>query len=174
MSRFLQRYGTTWYHWRMAMNSLLEEELPGTQDLRDHLLEMIADQDLAYKLPGANPTLGELCKEMGHIQQVYIQSFKTFTLDWGYRDSQMEATNSVASFGIWFKRLDAELVEALSGFSEDDVHNKQIDRGHGFIASPYVQFQIYREALLVFYAKASVYLKALEKPYPDQWQVAIG
>jgi hypothetical protein len=156
------------------MNSLLEDELPGTHNLRDQLLGMITDKDLAYKLPGSNPTLGELCEEMGHIQEVYIQSFKTFKLDWGYRDAQMEARASVASMDAWYKKLDAELVEVLSGLSEDDVHNKQIDRGHGFIASPYVQFQVYREALLVFYAKASVYLKALDKPYPDQWKVAIG
>ena len=113
------------------MNSLLEEELPGTHNLRDQLLGMITDQDLAYKLPGANPTLGELCEEMGYIQQVYIQSFKTFKQDWRYRDVQLEAPTSVASLTAWYKQLDAELVEALSGLSEDDVHNKQIDRGQG-------------------------------------------
>ena len=156
------------------MNSLLEHELPGIHDLRDQLMSMISDQDLAYKLPGSNPTLGELCEAMGHIQQVYIHSFQTFKQDWGYRVSQREATNSVASLNAWYKKLDAELVEALSGFSEDDVHHKQIDRGHGFTPSLYVQFLIYHEALLIFYAKVSVYLKALEKPYPDQWKVAIG
>jgi hypothetical protein len=158
----------------MKMNSLIEHELPGTHNLRDQLMGMISDQDLAYKLPGSNPTLGELCEEMGHIQQVYIQSFKTFKQDWGYRDSQVEATNSVASLSAWYQKLDAELVEALSGLSEDDVHNKQIDRGHRFTPSPYVQFLIYHEALLIFYAKASAYLKALEKPYPDEWKVGIG
>ena len=156
------------------MNSLIEEELPGTQDLRGQLMEMISDQDLAYKLLGANPTFGELCEEMGYIQQAYIHSFKTFKLDWTYRDSKPEATNSVGSLNAWYKQLDVELVEALSGLSEDDIHNKQIDRGHGFIASPYVQFQIYREALLVFYAKASVYLKALEKPFNEQWKSWVG
>jgi hypothetical protein len=66
------------------------------------------------------------------------------------------------------------MVEALSGLSDDDIHNKQLDRGHGFTPSPYVQFQIYHEAVLIFCAKASVYLKALTKPYPDQWRVGIG
>ncbi len=158
----------------MAMNSLIEQELPGTHDLRDHLMDMLADQELAYKLPGDNPTLGELCEEMGHIQQAYIHSFKTFKQDWGYCDSQPEATNSVASLNAWYTKLDAELVEALSGLSEDDVHTKQIDRGHGFTPCPYVQFHVYREALLIFYAKASVYLKALEKQCTDQWTGWIG
>src|SRR4028119_2451430 len=114
------------------LNSLIEEELPGNQDLRDQLMEMISDQDLAYKLPGANPTLGELCEEMGYIQQAYIHSFKTFKLDWAYHDSKPDTANSVASLNAWYKHLDAELVEALSGLSEDDVHNRQIDREHRF------------------------------------------
>jgi hypothetical protein len=67
------------------MNSLIEDELPGIPNLRDQLMNMISDQDLAYKLPGLNPTLGELCEEMGHIQQMYINSFKTFKQDRGYR-----------------------------------------------------------------------------------------
>lgn len=158
----------------MNVNSLVEHELPGSQDLRDQLMSMITDQDLAYKLPGANPSLGELCEEMGHIQQVYIQSLKTFKQDWEYRDAHTEAPNSVASLTAWYKKLDEELFDALGGFSEDDIHNKQIDRGRGFTPSLYVQFLIYHEALLIFYAKASVYLKALEKPYPDQWKVGIG
>ena len=156
------------------MNSLIEQELPGTQELRDQLMDMISDHDLTYKLPGHNPTFGELCEEMGQIQQVYIHSFKTFQQDWGYRASQLEATNRVASLKAWYKKLDAELYEALNELSEDDVHNKQIDRGDELTVSPYVQFQVYREALLIFYAKASVYLKALEKHLTDQWKGWIG
>ncbi len=156
------------------MNSLIEEELPGNQELRDQLLDMISDGELAYKLPGNNPTLGELCEEMGQIQQVYTHSFKTFKHDWEYRDSSPETPNSTASLKAWFKNLDAQLVEALSGLSEADVHAKQIDRGHGFTPSAHVQFQIYREAVLIFYAKASIYLKALQKPYPDEWKRWVG
>lgn len=156
------------------MNSIIENELPGIRDLRDQLMDMITDADLACKLPGNNPTLGELCEEMGRIQQIYTRSFRTFTQDWKYRGSSPEDKNSVAGFKAWFEKLDAELYEALSTLSEEDVHNKQIDRGHGFTPSPYVHFQVYHEALLIFYAKASVYLKALEKQITDQWRSWIG
>jgi hypothetical protein len=158
----------------MKMNSIVENELPGMQILRDQLLDMISDADLAYKLPGNNLTLGELCEEMAQTQQIYIQSFKTFKQDWAYRGSEPEATNSVASLNVWFKKLDAELLEVLSGLSEDEVQNKQIDRGHGFTPSLFVQFQIYHEAVLIFYAKASIYLKALQKPFTDEWRIGIG
>lgn len=156
------------------MNSILEQELPGTVDLRDQLLDVITDQDLGYKLPGANPTLGELCQEMGYIQQVYIHSFTTFTQDWGYRDSQPESPMSVANLKAWYQQLDGELEAALRELSEDDIHSRQIDRGHGFTVTPYVQFQVYREALLIFYAKASVFLKALDRQVSEQWDSWIG
>ena len=156
------------------MNSLIKEELPGNQELRDQLLSMLSDAELAYKLPGNNPTLGELCAEMGYIQQAYTQSFKSLQHDWSYRDSEPETPDSVSSLKTWFKKLDTQLVEALSSLSEDDIHTKQIDRGQGFILSPHVQFQIFREAILIFYAKASLYLKALEKPYSDEWKRWVG
>jgi uncharacterized damage-inducible protein DinB len=156
------------------MNRLIEEELPGNLDLRDQLLELITDQDLAYKLPGDNPTLGQLCEEMGRIQQIYAKSFRTLEMDWKYRGSSPQAPNSVAALVAWFAALDAELLAALSELSDDDLESKQVDRGHGFNPALFVQFQIYREALLIFYAKASVYLKALGKPYNQHWKAWVG
>lgn len=156
------------------MNSLIEEELPGNYMLRDDLMDMLSDQELAYKLPGDNPTLGELCVEMGAIQQVYTHSFRTLELDWNYRGSVPEAANSVESLKAWYKTLDAELIEVLSGLSEEDIHTKEIDRGYGFLASPYNQFQGYREAILVFYAKAVVYLRGMQKPISNEWKMWVG
>jgi hypothetical protein len=40
--------------------------------------------------------------------------------------------------------------------------------------SPFVQFQIYREALYIFYGKASVYLMALQRFVSDEFQTGIG
>lgn len=159
------------------MNSLVEREFPilhMTQKLRDDLMSVLTDHDLAYKLPGDNPTLGELCKEMGEIEHSYIQSFKTFKHDWSYRNPEPELATSVERLKAWYKTLDEELDSVLRGLSEDDLQNKQIERGHGFTPSPFMQFHIYREALLIFYAKASVYLKGLQKSMSEQWQAWIG
>ncbi len=158
------------------MNTLIETEFPlhETQSLRSELMNTLTDTDLTYKLPGDNPTLGELCREMGEIEHSYIQSYKTFQIDWSYRNHEPELAASVERLTAWYKTLDEEFESVVRGFSEDDLHNKQIDRGHGFTPSLFVQFQIYHEAILMFYAKASVYLKALQKPMSDQWQAAIG
>ncbi len=158
------------------MNSLVESEFPlhETQSLRYDLMQTLTDSDLAYKLPGDNPTLGELCREIGEVEYSYIQSFKTSKQDWSYRNNEPELATSVERLKAWYTTLDEEFEIIVRGFSEDDLHNKHIDRGQGFTPSPYVQFQIYREALLMFYAKASVYLKGLQKPVSDQWQAGIG
>ena len=80
------------------MNSLIETEFPlhEAQHLRYDLLRVLTDSDLAYQLPGDNPTLGELCREMGEVEQCYIQSFQTFKHDWSYRAPEPEVAGSVA------------------------------------------------------------------------------
>ena len=67
------------------MNNLFEEEIRGHHSMRDHLLTIVSDSDLADKLPGENPTLGELLVQMGDVQGVYAHSFETLTLDWTHR-----------------------------------------------------------------------------------------
>ena len=64
------------------MNSLFDEEIRGHHSMRDHLLTLVTDADLAFELPGQNPTLGGLLIELGDIQGVYTHSFATLTLDW--------------------------------------------------------------------------------------------
>jgi hypothetical protein len=54
------------------------------------------------------------------------------------------------------------------------LHKHQVDRGHGFTPSLYDQCKIYHEAYLIFCAKASIYLKALEKQLTGQWRSWIG
>lgn len=158
------------------MNSLIESEFPLREAQRERyeLMQVLTDDDLAYKLPGANPTLGELCREMGEVEHNYIHSFRTFSYEPSYRNPDPELAASVARLVAWYMALDDEFETVVRGFSEDDLHHKQIDRGHGFTPSLLVQFQIYREALLMFYAKASVYLKALQKSVNEQWHAGIG
>lgn len=158
------------------MNTLIQEEFPlrETQSLRYDLMAALTDTDLAYKLPGDNPSLGELCREMGDLERSYIQSFKTLEQDWSYRNTDPQLATSVAALTAWYRTLDAEFETVVSGFSDDDLRSKEIDRGNDIRVSAHTQFEIYREALMMFYAKASVYLKALQKPVNDQWQSWIG
>jgi hypothetical protein len=156
------------------VNSLFEEEIRGHHSMRDHLLTVVSDADLAYRLPGQNPTLGELLVEMGDIQGVYTHSFETLTLDWAHRQLPPPDPIRISSLRAWFDAQDAAMETALSRFSDEELRVDRIDRGHGFIASPFVQHQIYREAVYILYGKLSVYLRALERDAGEEWAAWVG
>ena len=148
------------------------EVLHATQELRRQLLEVLSDADLdCQPAPGCLP-LGELCREIGEVQQSYIESFRTFRLDFSFHH-EAGVSRSVETLAAWYARLDAELEAVLEGLEEADLA-RNVERGHGFAPPVPVQFHIYREALLIFYAKAHVYLKALGKRVTGPWQWWIG
>ena len=156
------------------MNNLYEEEIRGHHSMRDHLLTVVSDADLAYKLPGQNPTLGEVLVEMGETEGVYTHSFEALTLDWTHRQLPAPAPITIASLQAWFAAQDDAMNGALSRFTEEELRIDRIDRGHGFIASPFVQHEIYREAVYILYGKLSVYLKALERDAGPEWAGWVG
>ena len=159
------------------MNSIMQEQFPVLQQyqaLRNQLMDILTDEDLSYTPGGKNPTLGALCQEMGEVEVAYIESFKTFTQDFSYRIEDPELECSVERLVTWFEALDQELMAALEALTEDDIQNRLVDRGGGFTLPPAIQLHVYREALLIFYGKASVYLKALGKPRSEQWQAWIA
>jgi hypothetical protein len=174
------------------MNSIVREIFPVTtpaglaqslgpfftdyQALRAQLMEILSDDDLGYRLDGANPSLGALCREIGEIERSYIESFKTFRQDFGYRNADPRLESSVAALSSWYAELDSELRAAIESLSEDDIANRTIDRRDFPDFKPLlrVQLDIYREALLIFSTKVSVYLRAMGKVLPKQWQEWIG
>ena len=100
--------------------------------------------------------------------------FETFTLDWEHRQLPPPAPITIASLQAWFAAQDEAMNGALSRFTDDELQIDRIDRGHGFIASPFVQHQIYREAVYISYGKLSVYLKALERDAGEEWASWVG
>ena len=156
------------------MNGLFENEIRPHHSMRDHLLSVVSDADLAYRLPGQNPTLGELLVEMGDIEGVYTHSFETFTLDRAHRQLPPPAPITIASLQAWFEAQDAAMKAALERFTDDELQIDRIDRGHDFIASPFVQHEVYREAVYIFYGKLSVYLKALGRDAGEEWAAWVG
>lgn len=158
------------------MNSLIESVYPLFklyQSLRTQLVDTLSEADLQFALPN-NPALGELCVEIGEIQVAYLHSFQTFMLDFSYRNEDPGLARNLAALKAWYARLDAELEAVLMALSEQDLQERQIDRGENFKVSPRVQLEIYKEALLIFYGKASVYLKALGHMMSPHWQHWIG
>ncbi len=148
------------------------------QALRDQLMAIIADADLGYRLGGATETLGALCREIGDIEHSYIDSFRTFRQDLGYRNPDPRMERSIEALSAWYTELDRELMAVLEDLSENDIASRRIVRSDFdadyFSPLPRSQMNTYREALLIFYGKVSIYLRAMDKPFPPQWQAWIG
>lgn len=159
------------------MNSIMTEYYPVFelyQALRNQLMALLDDDDLHFRPDHRNPTLGALCLEMGEVQYAYIQSFKTFKMDLSYRNEEPGLESSVERLNAWYEQLDQELKAVVSGLPEAELSDRMIDRGGNFVLSPRIQLDVYKEALLIFYGKVSVYLKMIDKTLPEQWQQWIG
>jgi hypothetical protein len=79
---------------------------------------------------------------------------------------------SVAALQEWYEEMDKELKTAVSSLTDDQITNGIIQRG--FEVRPNIQLDIYKEALLIFYGKTSIYLRALGKPLSGRWPAWIG
>ena len=165
------------------MNSLVQDHMPATyfyeyQQLRTELIEILADDDLGYRVGGSSASLGALCREIGEIEHSYVESFRTFRQDFDYHNPDARLEKNVGALASWYAELDHDLTDAIAALSEDDIANRRIVRKDfdisDFSPSPDIQLDIYREALLIFYGKVSVYLRAMGKPMPGHWHHWIG
>lgn len=157
------------------MNRYMQVRWPwieGTHGMRSQLLDTMSDADLTFNPGGQNITLGALCREIGEIEHAYIQSLKTFKQDWSYRNTEAGLESSVARLKAWYQTLDEEMKETVSAFSDEDL-NKTVDR-NGFTTPLEMQLDVYLQALLIFFGKATVYFKAMNKPLPQTIQEYIG
>ena len=157
------------------MNSLMQEKWPwieGTHGMRTQLLDILNDADLAFNPGGQNMPLGALLREMGDIEYSYIQSLKTFKQDWSYHNTEPGMESSLTQIKAWYQTLDDEMKATVADLSDEDS-TKTIDR-NGYQAPVGLQLDIYLQALLIFFGKASVFLKAMKKPLPPIIQEYIG
>ncbi len=138
-------------------------------ELRDSLMNELSDDDLAFSPGGDNPTLGALCRELGETQHAYAESYKNFKVDFSYRRDDERHLTSVAALKEWYAQLDQNLEAALEAVSDDDVAEKKMDRD-GYKVPVHISLDILREAMLIFYGKVSVYLKAMGKARNEQWR----
>ena len=157
------------------MNSYMTEKWPwieGSHGMRTQLLDSLSDSELAFNPGGENVTLGALCREMGETEYAYVESLKTFTQDWSYRNTEAGLASSVTQLKAWFQALDDELKSIVTACSNEDWL-KTVDR-NGYSTPMETQLDIYLQALLIFFGKATVYLKAMNKALTPVFKEYIG
>lgn len=157
------------------MNRAMQEKWPtieGTHGMRAAFLDLLSDEDLGFNPGGRNVTLGALCREAGDVEHSYTQSLKTFTQDWSYHYTDVGIETSVTQLKAWFQKLDEEMKAAVSALSDEELQ-KAVDRG-GYSASVDFQLDIYLQALLIFFGKVTIYMRAMNRDLPKQFDEWIG
>jgi hypothetical protein len=158
------------------MNRYMQEKwswIDGTHALRTGLLDRLSDADLAFNPGGQNVTLGALLRECGEIEHAYLESLKTFKTDFSYRNAEAGLDSSLAKISAWYQKLDDEMQAVVASFSDEDL-KKSIDRGSGNTMPVDLQLDVYLQAVLIFFGKAAVYFRAMNKPLPPLFQEYIG
>jgi hypothetical protein len=138
-------------------------------ELRDQLMAGLTDDALGFRPGSGNPTLGELCLQIGEVEFSYIESLRSFECDFAYRHPDVSIAKSVAGLQSWYAELDSSLEAVVDSLSLHDLE-RRIDRGGGFEVTPSIQLHVYKEALLIFYGRVSVYLKAMGVELGGRWQ----
>ena len=134
---------------------------------RDELLLALTDADLAFNPGGDNPTFGELCLRIGETQHSYAESFLTFAADFDYRYPDPSIATSIERLREWHGHLDGELEDALESLSKADAGRSV--RREGVQVPLAAHLLVFNEALLLFFGKAFVYLKAGGIAMPNKW-----
>jgi hypothetical protein len=158
------------------MNRFMQEKwswIEASHAMRTELLDTLSNVDLAFNPGGQNLTLGVLCRQMGEIEHSYIQSLKTFKQDWSYRNPEAGLETNTAKLKAWYQILDDQMKTAVSAFSDEDLR-KLVDRSGAYSMPVEMQLDVYLQALLIFFGKATIYLKAMNKPLPETVQEYIG
>ena len=157
------------------MNRYLQEKWPwieGTHRMRTELLDTLIDADLAFNPGGENMTLGALFREIGEIEYSYTQSLQTFEQDWSYRNREAGLESSVARLRAWYQTLDEEMKATVSALSDEDL--KKAVKRNSFEMPLDMQLDVYLQALLIFFGKATVFLRVMNKTYPQDIREYIG
>ena len=140
--------------------------IEGSHGMRAGLLDSLDDADLAFTPGGQAMTLGALCREMGEVEYSYLQSLKTFKQTWDVPPQTGDLASSVSQLKAWYATLDAELEAVVAAFSDEDLQ-KAVARPGGYAMPVEMQLDVYVQALLIFFGKATIYFKVLSKALPE-------
>src|SRR6266699_1244170 len=160
---------------KKQMKRSLQERWPWFQEvrgMRSQLLDILSNADLAFNPGGQNMTLGTLVRRMGDLEYSYIQSLQTGVRDLSYHNTEAGLESDITRLKAWFQALDDEMLDTISAFSNEDL-TKPVDRG-GFNSTLEREIDHYGEALLIFFGKATIYLKGMNKPVPESIENTIG
>jgi hypothetical protein len=80
--------------------------------------------------------------------------------------------SSISQLKAWFTKMDDELKAVVEAFSNEEL-KKGVDRS-GYPMPVETQLEVYLQAMLIIFGKATVYFRAMNKPLPETVEQWIG
>jgi hypothetical protein len=113
------------------------------RQLRNDLTNELTDGGLRYSPGGDNAPLGVLCRKLEEVQKGYIESFKTFNVDFSYASDDESVETSIESIHAWFQQLDQELEDLLESLTDSDVDERLVFRSEEFKLPPVIHLDVF-------------------------------
>lgn len=139
--------------------------LEGCHRMRNGLLEDLTEEDLAFNPGGGNLPLGEMFREIGEAEQAYINSLQSFEINFSYRYPDPSIANRIDELITWFQELDETFKTSLQELP-DSKSDTPVLRPAGNSNPLSAHIEIYIQAMMIFFGKAIVYYRAMDKPLP--------
>ena len=111
---------------------------------------------------------------MGDTTHAYVTSYDTLKMDFSLKAPDRDQPSDGRALAAWIRGKETDLKRALSPLNDEDLNTPVIDRGRDWVVPRMMQFHIYREALLIFFGKLDVYLRAAGKERPEIWRQWVG
>ena len=145
MNRFMKRY---------------PELMEANQKLRHDVLDAISDEDLTHTLGGDTLSLGDLLLQQGRWEDDYVQAWHTLEMRHTSRSAPEHQT--VTGFRTWFHSIEQSIRATLEAMSDEEL-SRPVKRGSHSVPLEITAYT-YRESLIIFAGKASLYLRSLKRP----------
>ena len=155
------------------MNRLMKrypELMEANQKLRHDVLDAISDDDLTHTLGGDTLSLAGLLLQQGRWEDDYVQAWHTLEMRHGSRSAPEHQT--VAGFRAWFAEIEQGVRTTLEAMSDEEL-SRPVKRGAHSLPLE-ITVYTYRESLIIFAGKASLYLRSLGRPVSAHLKGFVG
>ena len=155
------------------MNRLMKrypELMELNQKLRHDVLDAISDEDLGHTLGGDTLSLAELLLQQGRWEDDYVQAWRTLEMRHGSQSAPEQQT--VAGFRAWFADIEQAVRTTLEAMSDEEL-SRPVKRGTHSLPLE-ITVYTYRESLIIFAGKASLYLRSLGRPVSAHLKGFVG
>ena len=155
------------------MNRLMKrypELMELNQKLRRDVLDAISDEDLGHTLGGDTLSLAELPLQQNRWKDDYVQAWSTLELRHGSQSAPEQQT--VVGFKLWFGSIEQDIRTTLEAMSDEEL-SRPVKRGTYSLPLE-ITACTYRESLIIFAGKASLYLHSLGGPLSAHLKGFVG